>query len=132
MLPSYGAAKGGIVQLTKAMAEELALHYIQVNAIAPGWIATEMTALTRVSPGYAEFSKMILAHTPAVRWGEADEVAGAAVFLASSAADFITGVTMQLTADIQLWPPRASVRQSSISSIARRWEGGIRSRNRAR
>lgn len=94
MLPSYGAAKGGIVQLTKAMAEELALHYIQVNAIAPGWIATEMIALPRESPDYAEFNKMILPRTPAARWGEADEVAGAAVFLASSAADFSTGVTL--------------------------------------
>lgn len=94
MVPSYGAAKGGIVQLTKAMAVELAPHQIQVNAIAPGWIATEMTALTREHPNYAEFNKRILARTPAARWGEADEIAGAAVFLASSAADFITGVTL--------------------------------------
>lgn len=94
MVPSYGAAKGGIVQLTKAMAVELAQHNIQVNAIAPGWIATEMTVLTREHPGYAEFNKMILARTPAARWGEPEEVAGAAVFLASAAADFITGVTL--------------------------------------
>ena len=94
MVPSYGAAKGGIVQLTKAMAVELAPHNIQVNAIAPGWIATEMTALTREHPGYAEFNKRILARTPAARWGEPDEIAGAAVFLASAAADFITGVTL--------------------------------------
>ena len=94
MFPSYGAAKGAIVQLTKAMAVELAPHHIQVNAIAPGWIATEMTALAREHPDYAEFNKMILARTPAARWGEADEVAGAAVFLASTAADFITGVTL--------------------------------------
>lgn len=94
MVPSYGAAKGGIVQLTKAMAVELAPHNIQVNAIAPGWIATEMTALTREHPGYTEFNKMILARTPAARWGEPDEIAGAAVFLASAAADFITGVTL--------------------------------------
>jgi 2-deoxy-D-gluconate 3-dehydrogenase len=93
LLPSYGAAKGGIVQLTKAMAVELAPHQIQVNAIAPGWIATEMTALAREHPDYAEFNRMILARTPAARWGEADEIAGAAVFLASASADFITGVT---------------------------------------
>ena len=94
LCPSYGAAKGGIVQLTKAMAVELAPHNIQVNAIAPGWIATEMTALAREHPDYAEFNKMILARTPAARWGEADEMAGAAVFLASAAADFVTGVTL--------------------------------------
>jgi 2-dehydro-3-deoxy-D-gluconate 5-dehydrogenase len=94
LLPSYGAAKGGIVQLTKAMAVELAPHHIQVNAIAPGWIATEMTAMAREHPDYVEFNRMILARTPAARWGEADEVSGAAVFLASAAADFITGVTL--------------------------------------
>ena len=94
VLPSYGAAKGGIVQLTKAMAVELAPHNIQVNAIAPGWIATEMTAIARENPDFAEFNRMILARTPAARWGEADETAGAAVFLASAAADFITGVTL--------------------------------------
>ena len=94
LFPSYGAAKGGIVQLTKAMAVELAPHHIQVNAIAPGWIATEMTALARENADYAEFNKMILARTPAARWGEADEIAGAAVFLASTASDFITGVTL--------------------------------------
>jgi 2-deoxy-D-gluconate 3-dehydrogenase len=94
LLPSYGAAKGGIVQLTKAMAVELAPHHIQVNAIAPGWIATEMTAMAREHPDYVEFNRMILARTPAARWGEADEVSGAAVFLASAAAGFITGVTL--------------------------------------
>lgn len=94
MFPSYGAAKGAIVQLTKAMAVELAPHNIQVNAIAPGWIATEMTAIAREHPDYAEFNRMILARTPAARWGEPDEMAGAAVFLASAAADFITGVTL--------------------------------------
>lgn len=96
MFPSYGAAKGAIVQLTKAMAVELAPHHIQVNAIAPGWIATEMTAIAREHPDYVEFNKMILARTPAARWGEADEMAGAAVFLASAAADFITGVTLPI------------------------------------
>ena len=94
MLPSYSAAKGAIVQLTKSMAIELAPHNIQVNAIAPGWIATEMTAMARDNPDWSEFNKMILARTPAGRWGEADEIAGAAVFLASAAADFITGATL--------------------------------------
>ena len=93
-LPSYSAAKGAIVQLTKSMAIELAAHNIQVNAIAPGWIATEMTAMVRDISDWSEFNKMILARTPAARWGEGDEVAGAAVFLASSAADFVTGATL--------------------------------------
>lgn len=94
MIPSYSAAKGAIVQLTKSMAIELAPHNIQVNAIAPGWIATDMTAMARENPDWADFNKMILARTPANRWGQADETAGAAVFLASHAADFITGVTL--------------------------------------
>ena len=71
------------MQLTEAMAVELAPHHVQVNAIAPGWIATEMTAIARENPDFAEFNKMILARTPAARWGEADEIAGAAVFLVS-------------------------------------------------
>ena len=92
MLPSYSASKGAIHQLTKSMAVELAPHNIQVNAIAPGWIATDMTAPARDDPAWAEFGAMVLARTPAKRWGQPDETAGAAVFLASSAADFITGV----------------------------------------
>jgi 2-deoxy-D-gluconate 3-dehydrogenase len=94
MLPSYSAAKGAVVQLTKSMAIELAAHNIQVNAIAPGWIATEMTAPARDDPDWAGFNAMLMARTPAARWGEADECAGAAVFLASTASDFITGVTL--------------------------------------
>jgi 2-deoxy-D-gluconate 3-dehydrogenase len=93
-VPSYSAAKGAVVQLTKSMAIELAPYNIQVNAIAPGWIATEMTAMVRDVPDWSEFNRMILARTPAARWGEADEVAGAAVFLASDAANFITGATL--------------------------------------
>ena len=92
--PSYSAAKGAIVQLTKSMAVELATHNIQVNAIAPGWITTDMTALLRDDPDWKEFRDLILARTPAGRWGDPDEVAGAAVFLASGAADFITGTTL--------------------------------------
>ena len=93
-LPSYGAVKGAIVQLTKAMAVELAPHGIQVNAIAPGWIATEMTAVARDDPDWKGFNDLLMTRTPAGRWGEADECAGAAVFLASPAADFVTGIVL--------------------------------------
>jgi 2-deoxy-D-gluconate 3-dehydrogenase len=72
------------------MAIELAAHRIQVNAIAPGWIETDMTAAVRESPMY----DAILARTPAGRFGRSDELIGAAVFLASRGADFITGVTL--------------------------------------
>jgi len=88
--PAYSAAKGAVVQLTKSMAIELAPH-VQVNAIAPGWIATDMTAPLRADAG---FDRSIVARTPMRRWGEADDVAGAAVFLASRAADFVTGVVL--------------------------------------
>jgi len=90
MVPSYSAAKGGIVQLTKSMAIELAVHNIQVNAIAPGWIETDMTAMAREPP----MNDAILARTPAKRWGQAEDLVGSAVFLASRGADFITGATL--------------------------------------
>ena len=94
--PAYSAAKGAIMQLTKSMAIELAVHNIQVNSIAPGWIATDMTAPARNDPAWEGFNTMLMARTPAARWGEADECAGAAVFLASPAADFITGVMLPI------------------------------------
>jgi 2-dehydro-3-deoxy-D-gluconate 5-dehydrogenase len=90
LIPSYSAAKGAIVQLTKSMAIELAPHNIQVNAIAPGWIETDMTAPVKSMPLNAE----ILSRTPAGRWGQPEEVAGTAVFLASRASDFVTGTTI--------------------------------------
>jgi 2-deoxy-D-gluconate 3-dehydrogenase len=86
-VPSYSAAKGGLVQLTKSMAIELARYNIQVNGIVPGWIWTDMTAPVKGTPLYDE----ILMRTPAGRFGEPEEMAGAAVFLASSASDFVTG-----------------------------------------
>jgi 2-deoxy-D-gluconate 3-dehydrogenase len=88
--PSYAASKGGLVQLTKSMAVELAPHNIQVNAIVPGWIESEMTAPIKGLPLYDE----IIKRTPAGRFGTPDECAGAAVFLASRASDFVTGATI--------------------------------------
>ena len=90
LVPSYSAAKGAIVQLTKSLAIELAPYNIQVNAIAPGWMETDMTAAVRSSAMNDE----IIARTPAKRWGKADEIIGATVFLSSRGADFITGATL--------------------------------------
>ena len=95
LVPSYSAAKGAIVQLTKSMAIELAPYGIQVNAIAPGWIETDMTAVIRTEPLKA-MNDEILLRTPAGRWGQSDEMAGPAIFLASSASDFVTGETIRV------------------------------------
>ena len=89
---AYGASKGGIVQMTKSLAVAWAPDRIQVNAILPGWIDTELTAQARAQvPGLAE---RVVARTPAGRWGTPDDVAGAAVFLSSAASDFVTGVAL--------------------------------------
>jgi gluconate 5-dehydrogenase len=87
----YTAAKGGVRQLTRGMAVELAPHNVQVNAIAPGYFATE---LNRALIDNTEFNAWVCKRTPAGRWGEPPEIAGLAVFLASSAADYITGQLM--------------------------------------
>lgn len=92
LVPSYSAAKGAVVQLTKSLAIELAPHGVQVNAIAPGWIDTDMTAPVQATPMNDE----ILARTPAGRWGKAEEMGGTAVFLASQASDFVTGETIRV------------------------------------
>jgi 2-deoxy-D-gluconate 3-dehydrogenase len=89
---AYAASKGGIVQMTKALACAWAKHNIQVNAILPGWIDTPLTrSARREVPGLEE---RVLARTPAGRWGEPQDVAGVAVFLASAASDFITGAAI--------------------------------------
>ena len=90
LVPSYSSAKGAIVQLTKSAAIELAPYNIQVNAIAPGWFITDMTAAVR-SPEMQAMNDEILQRTPAGRWGDPDELVGTAVFLASKASDFVTG-----------------------------------------
>ena len=91
-IPSYSAAKGALVQLTKSMAIELAAFNIQVNAIAPGWIETDLTA--PVKTDFPALYQEIITRTPAGRFGSADECAGTAVFLASRASDFVTGATI--------------------------------------
>lgn len=87
-VPAYAAAKGGIAQLTKALANEWAAHGVQVNAIAPGYMATDLTQALQSDPTR---SRQILERIPAARWGTPQDVAGAAVFLASSASDYISG-----------------------------------------
>ena len=89
--PAYGAAKAGIVQLTKSLAISLASDGIRVNAIAPGWINT---ALTRSSRDNDAFNQRVTSRIPDGQWGEPDDVAGTAVFLASSAARLINGATL--------------------------------------
>jgi len=95
--PSYAASKGGLVQLTKSMAVELAPHNIQVNAMVPGWIESEMTAPIKGRPFYDE----IIKRTPAGRFGTPDECAGAAVFLASSDSAWITGETLRIAGGLR-------------------------------
>ncbi|MDJ0711953.1 MAG: gluconate 5-dehydrogenase [Woeseiaceae bacterium] len=86
---AYAAAKGGLKMLTRNMATEWARHNIQVNGIGPGYFATEQTAPIRVD-GHP-FNDFIVGRTPAGRWGEPDDLRGAAVFLASAASDFVNG-----------------------------------------
>jgi 2-deoxy-D-gluconate 3-dehydrogenase len=90
-VPGYAASKGGIAQLTKALANEWAPHGVNVNAVAPGYIATDNTRALRDD---AVRSQEILARIPAGRWGTPADVAGAFVFLASSAADYVHGVVL--------------------------------------
>jgi 2-deoxy-D-gluconate 3-dehydrogenase len=90
--PAYGSSKGGIVQLTRSMAVAWARDNIQVNAVLPGWIDTELTRNARREvPGLNE---SVLRRTPAARWGGIDDMAGVAVFLAASASDFVTGTAI--------------------------------------
>jgi 2-dehydro-3-deoxy-D-gluconate 5-dehydrogenase len=88
LVPAYAAAKGGVAQLTKALANEWALKGINVNAIAPGYMATDNTEMLRNDPVR---SRQILERIPAGRWGAADDITGAAIFLCSSASDYVHG-----------------------------------------
>jgi len=91
LVPAYSASKGGIVTLTKALAVAWAKDDIRVNAIAPGWIATALTAAVRDD---AARSSAILARTPMGRWGEPADLVGPALFLAGAAARFVTGAVL--------------------------------------
>ena len=90
-VPAYSASKGGVVQLTKALAIAYAADGIRVNAVAPGWVRT---ALTQSLQNDSERSAAILARTPQGRWAEPADIAGAVVFLCSPAARFVTGVVL--------------------------------------
>jgi NAD(P)-dependent dehydrogenase (short-subunit alcohol dehydrogenase family) len=91
LVPGYSASKGGVAQLTKSLAIAYAADAIRVNAVAPGWIATPLTQALQDDP---ERSKPILARTPMGRWGTPADVAGPVLFLASEAAQFVTGVIL--------------------------------------
>jgi 2-deoxy-D-gluconate 3-dehydrogenase len=90
-VPAYAASKGGVAQLTKALANEWAPHDIQVNAIAPGYFATTNTEALQADP---ERNRQILERIPAARWGQPQDLAGAALFLASHASDYVTGTVL--------------------------------------
>ncbi len=91
LVPGYSASKGGIGQLTKALANEWAPHGVNVNAVAPGYIATDNTAALRADEAR---NKAILDRIPAGRWGDPDDFKGAVVFLSSSASDYIHGAIL--------------------------------------
>ncbi len=90
-VPSYTAAKSGVMGITRLMANEWAKHNINVNAIAPGYMATDNTAALRADPSR---SKEILDRIPAGRWGLPEDLAGTVVFLASDAASYVNGHTL--------------------------------------
>jgi gluconate 5-dehydrogenase len=86
---AYAAAKGGLKMLTKNMATEWGKHNVQVNGIGPGYFATEQTAPIRVDGN--PFNDFIISRTPANKWGDPSDLAGAAIFLSSNASDFVNG-----------------------------------------
>ncbi|MCY0878762.1 MAG: SDR family NAD(P)-dependent oxidoreductase [Firmicutes bacterium] len=91
LVPAYSASKGGVVQLAKTLSNEWARYGVQVNCIAPGYMATDNTAALRADPArQAE----ILARIPAGRWGMPEDLHGVVVFLASSASDYVTGAVI--------------------------------------
>jgi 2-deoxy-D-gluconate 3-dehydrogenase len=91
---AYAASKGGIVQLSKSLATAWAKDNIQVNAVLPGWIDTDLTRNARTQ--VEGLHDRVVARTPAGRWGIPEDLAGVAVFLASSASDFVTGTAIPI------------------------------------
>ena len=91
LVPGYSASKGGVAQLTKSLAIAWAGEGIRVNAVAPGWIATALTAPLH---GDAQRSATVLGRTPLGRWGTPEDIAGPVLFLCSPAAAFVTGVVL--------------------------------------
>jgi len=89
---AYASSKGGMVQLTKALATAWAPDNIQVNCFLPGWINTDLTIQARKD--VPDLHEHVLKRTPADRWGEINDMSGIAVFLASAASDFITGTAI--------------------------------------
>jgi len=85
---AYAASKGGLLMVTRSLAVEWAKYHINVNAIGPGFITTDLTAKLQADE---DFNKWVLSRTPFERWGQPEDIAGTAVFLASSASDFVTG-----------------------------------------
>jgi 2-deoxy-D-gluconate 3-dehydrogenase len=100
---AYAASKGGVVQLTKSLAVAWAPDNIQVNAILPGWLYTDLTrgAMEQLP----ELHDRVLQRTPQGRWGEPEDLAGAAVFLASRASDFVTGVAFPVDGGYSISAP---------------------------
>jgi 2-deoxy-D-gluconate 3-dehydrogenase len=92
LVAAYAASKGGLTQLTKALAAAWAQDNIQVNAVLPGWIDTDLTEVARAQ--IPELHEAVLARTPAGRWGQPEDLAGVTVFLAAPAADFVTGAAI--------------------------------------
>lgn len=98
---AYAASKGGVVQYTKSCAVAWARHNVQVNAILPGWIVTEMTEQFREA--YPERYQLVQSRTPADRWGQPSDLAGTAVYLASAASGFVTGTAIAVDGGYAVW-----------------------------
>ncbi|MFZ3309662.1 MAG: glucose 1-dehydrogenase [Xanthobacteraceae bacterium] len=92
LVAPYAASKGGLVALTRSLATAWALDNIQINAILPGWINSDLTRSAREQ--IEGLHDTVMSRTPAARWGEPADLAGAAVFLSSAASDFVTGVAL--------------------------------------
>ena len=98
---AYAASKGGVVQYTKSCAVAWAKHNVQANAILPGWIVSEMTEQFREL--FPERYQLVQSRTPADRWGIPADLAGTAVFLASTASDFVTGTAIAVDGGYSVW-----------------------------